>query len=38
MEEERDFPCGPVVKNPLSNTGDGGLIPGWGTKPMHCSH
>ena len=22
----------PVVKNPLSNAGDMGLIPGWGTK------
>ena len=26
------LPCGPVVKNPLCNAGDTGLIPGWGTK------
>ena len=25
-----DFPDGPVVKNPPSNAGDSGLIPGWG--------
>ena len=37
MEEERDFLGGRVVKNPLSNTGDAGLIPGWGTKPMYCN-
>ena len=29
---ERDFPSGPVVKNPPCNAGDTGLIPGWGTK------
>ena len=28
----RDFPGGPVVKNPPSNTGDAGSIPGWGTQ------
>ena len=28
----RDFPDGPVVKNPPYNTGDLGLIPGQGTK------
>ena len=28
----RDFPGGPVIKNPSSNAGDAGLIPGWGTK------
>ena len=28
----RDFPGGPVVKNPLSNAGDVGSIPGQGTK------
>ena len=28
----RDLPGGPVVKNPPSNTGDTGLIPGWRTK------
>ena len=27
-----DFPGGPVVKNPPSNAGDMGLIPGQGTK------
>ena len=27
-----DFPDGPVVKNPPSNAGDVGLIPGRGTK------
>ena len=27
-----DFPGGPVVKNLLSNAGDMGLIPGWGTN------
>ena len=27
-----DFPGGPVVKNPPSNAGDVGLIPGQGTK------
>ena len=26
-----DFPGGPVVKNPPSNAGDTGSIPGWGT-------
>ena len=28
----RDFPGGPVVKNPSSNAGDVGPIPVWGTK------
>ena len=28
----RDFPGGPVVKNPPSNAGDAGSIPGRGTK------
>ena len=28
----QDFLGGPVVKNPPSNAGDTGLIPGWGTK------
>ena len=32
----RDFPGGPVVKNPPSNAGDAGLIPGQGTK-IHMS-
>ena len=31
-----DFPGGPVVKNPLSNAGDAGSIPGWGTKIPHA--
>ena len=31
----RDFPGGPVVKNPPSNAGDTGLIPGPGTKIPH---
>ena len=30
--EIRDFPGGPVVKNPPSNAEDTGLIPGQGTK------
>ena len=29
---DRDFPGGPVVKNPPSNAGDMGSIPGWGAK------
>ena len=32
----REFPCGPVVKNPPSNAGDVGSIPGWGTKIPHA--
>ena len=32
-----DFPGGPVVKNPPSNAGDAGLIPGWGTKIPHAA-
>ena len=32
----RGFPCHPVVKNPLSNAGDEGLIPGQGTKIPHA--
>ena len=35
--EERDFPGGPVVKNPPSNAGDVGSIPGWGTKIPHAA-
>ena len=31
----RDFPGGPVVKNPLCNAEDVGLIPGQGTKIPH---
>ena len=33
----RDFPGGPVVKNPPSNAGDVGSIPGWGTKVPHAT-
>ena len=29
-----DFPGGPVVKNPLANAGDTGLIPGLGRFHM----
>ena len=31
-----DFPGGSVVKNPPSNAGETGLIPGWGTKIPHA--
>ena len=31
-----DLPGGPVVKTPLSNAGDWGLIPGEGTKIPHA--
>ena len=31
------FPGGPVVKNPPSNAGDAGLIPGRGTKIPHAA-
>ena len=33
----RDFPGGPVVKNPPSNAGDAGSIPGWGAKIPHAA-
>ena len=33
--EPWDFPGGPVVKNPPSNAGDRGSIPGWGAKIPH---
>ena len=32
----RDFPGGPMVKNPPSNARDAGSIPGWGTKIPHA--
>ena len=32
----RDFSGGPVVKNPRSNAGDTGSIPGQGTKIPHA--
>ena len=35
-EKYKDFPGGPVVKNPPSNARDVGLIPGWGTKIPHA--
>ena len=35
-KETWDFPGGPVVKNPPSDAGDAGLIPGWGTKIPHA--
>ena len=31
----RDFPDGPVVKNPPCKAGNMGSIPGWGTQPSH---
>ena len=31
-----DFPDGLLVKNPPSNAGDMGSIPGWGTKIPHA--
>ena len=31
----RDFPGGPVVKNPPSNAEDTGSVSGWGTKIPH---
>ena len=31
-----DLANGPVVKNPPSNVGDVGSIPGWGTKISHA--
>ena len=33
----KDFPGGPVVKNPPSNAGDMSLISGWETKISHAS-
>ena len=33
----RDFPGGPVVKNPRYNSGDTGLIPGQGLKIPHTA-
>ena len=36
MAENRDFPGGPVVKNPPSNGGDAGLISGRGIKISHA--
>ena len=36
LKLSRDFPGGPVVKNPPSNAGDTGSIPGQGTKIPHA--
>ena len=33
----RDLPGGPMVKNPRSNAGDVGSIPGQGTKIPHAT-
>ena len=35
-QNPREFPGGPVVKNPPSNAGDVGSIPGRGTKIPTC--
>ena len=32
----KDFPGGPVVKNPPCNAGDAGSIPGQGAKIPHA--
>ena len=37
LKKRGDFPGGPVVKNPPSNAGDVGSIPGWGTKIPHAT-
>ena len=34
---QRDFPGGPVVKNPSSSAGGAGSIPGRGTKISHAA-
>ena len=36
-KQKRDFPGGPVVKNPPSNAGEVGSIPGQGTKIPHAA-
>ena len=33
----REFPGGPVVKNPTFNSGDAGSTTGWGTKIPHAT-
>ena len=35
IKHRSDFPGGPVIKNPPSNAGDAGSIPGWETKIPH---
>ena len=37
MVQPQDFPGGPAVKNPPSNAGDAGSIPGRGTKIPHAT-
>ena len=37
LKNKRNFPGGPVVKNPPSNAGDVGSIPGPGTKIPHAT-
>ena len=36
FKRPRDFPSGPVVKNPTCNAEDAGSIPGQGTKIPHA--
>ena len=33
---DRDYPSGPMIKNPPCNAGDVGSIPGLGTKMPHA--
>ena len=37
LSASQDFPGGPVVKNPPSNAGDMGSIPGWGTQILQAA-
>ena len=37
FKDGREFPGGAVVKNPPSNAGDAGSIPGKGTKIPHAA-
>ena len=36
FQRSRDFLDGPVVENPLCNSGDASSIPSWGTKIPHA--
>ena len=36
-KQGKDFPGGPVVKNPPSKAGDAGSIPGGGTEIPHAA-
>ena len=38
LESIRDFPAVPVIKNPPSNSGEAGLIPGLGSKIPHDAY